>query len=196
MLLASSAEEVDLLRRFTLLLALICCICAVCIAGCGSSSSSSSSAASSGAVTTSSSAASTHFAKTKFVLHAGLAFGAFHHWIYKPIRAGDLRHPFSHKVTLIKAGLASAFVYHELKLAAEDVKSSPTLSKLFSPLTAAADKINSLKSSITNGSANESDINNINSQLGNISSTASAHGQPITETTPSLSQLNAGSSSS
>ncbi len=147
-------------------------------------------------MTATSSAASTHFAKTKFAIHAGLAFGAFHRWIYKPIRAGDLRHPLSHKATLIKAGLASAFVYHELKLAAADVRSSPTLSKLFSPLTAAADKIKSLKSSITSGSVNESDIDNINSQLGNIGSTASANGQPITESTPSLAQLNAGSSSS
>jgi hypothetical protein len=28
------------------------------------------------------------FAKTKFVLHAGLAFGAFHRYLYKPYQAG------------------------------------------------------------------------------------------------------------
>ena len=30
------------------------------------------------------------FDKTKFVLHPGLAFGAFHHFIYAPYKAGRL----------------------------------------------------------------------------------------------------------
>lgn len=184
------------MRRFTLLLALIGCIAAVGVAGCGSKSSSSSSAAtaanSSAAAT---STASTHFAKTKFVIHAGLAFGAFHRWIYKPVKAGDLKHPLSHKAALVKAGLASAFVYHELKLAAADTKSSKVLSTLFAPLNAAADKIKSLKSSITGGSVNESDIDDLNSQLGQLSNTAASKGQPITESVPSVAQLTAGSSS-
>ncbi len=185
------------MRRFTLLLAIVCSLAALGVAGCGSKSSSSSSTAAAGAsaATSTSGTASTHFAKTKFVIHAGLAFGAFHRWIYKPIKAGDLKHPLSHKVTLVKAGLASAFVYHELRLAAQDTKSSKVLSTLFAPINAVAHKISSLKSSITGGSVNESDIDNINSQLSNISSTASSKGQPVQESVPSLAQLTAGSSS-
>jgi hypothetical protein len=184
-----------MIKRFTPVFALACCIAALGISACGSSSSSSSSAASStSAASASVSSGTKHFAKTKFVLHAGLAFGAFKHWIYNPVKAGDLKHPFSHKVTLIKAGLASAFVYHELKLAAGNVKSSKVLSTLFAPLTIAADKLKSLKSSLADGSVNPSEIDNLNSQFGQISSTASAHGQSITESVPSLSQLQAGSS--
>ena len=82
-----------------------------------------------------------HFAKTKFLLHAGLAFGAFHRYIYKPFRAGVFSHPFLHKLWLIKAGLAALFIRHELRLAATDVRASPLLRKLFSPLTAVANKI-------------------------------------------------------
>jgi hypothetical protein len=33
---------------------------------------------------------SVNFDKTKFVLHAGLGFGAFHHFIYAPYKAGTL----------------------------------------------------------------------------------------------------------
>lgn len=178
-------------RRLSPLFALLGCIAVLGVAGCGSSSSSSSSAAASttSAATASSSSGTTHFAKTKFVIHAGLAIGAFKHWIYNPVKAGDVKHPLSHKVALVKAGLAAAFVYHELRIAAEDVKSSKFLSTLFAPLTAAAAKLQSLKSSLTNGSVNPSDIENLNSQLGQISSTASAHGQSITQAVPSLSQL-------
>lgn len=184
-----------MIRRFTPLFALACCVAVLGISACGSSSSSSSNAASSTtAASGSASSGTTNFAKTKFVLHAGLAFGAFKHWIYNPVKAGDLKHPFSHKLTLIKAGLASAFVYHELTLAAEDVKSSKVLSTLFTPLTVAADKLKSLKSSLTDGSINPSEIDNLNSQFGQIGSTASAHGQSITESIPSLSQVKAGSS--
>ena len=81
--------------------------------GCGSSSHS-----------TAGSQNKIHFAKTKFVLHAGLAFGAFHRWIYKPFKAGELSHPFRHKLVFVKALAAGAFVLHEVKLAREDAAHS------------------------------------------------------------------------
>jgi hypothetical protein len=178
------------IRHLTLILAVTGCLAAFGLYGCGSSGSSSSSAG--GSSVAASSSATTHFAKTKFLLHAGLAFGAFHHFIYDPFKAGDLRHPFLHKLTLIKAGLAALFVYHELKLAAVDVHSSKILSALFRPLTAAADKIKSLRSSIVSGGSGPSGVTGLNSQLTQIGSTASSKGQTIGETVPSASQLASG----
>src|SRR5881275_2563083 len=89
------------------------------LAGCGSSSSSSSAGGGSGSGSTT---GQISHAKTKFVLHAGLAFGAFHRWIYKPAKAGELAHPFQHPLTAAKAALAAAFVYHEVKLALADAQ--------------------------------------------------------------------------
>lgn len=171
---------------------LVGCMAAAGLAGCGSGGSTSSAGAGAGATTPNKASGSVHFAKTKFVLHAGLAFGAFHHFIYKPIKAGALRHPFSHKLTLIKAGLAALFVSHELKLAAADVRSSKLLSRLFSPLTTAADKLKALRGSLASGSANPSDVSGLNSQLSRIGGTAASKGQPISETVPSASQLASG----
>jgi hypothetical protein len=168
-----------MLRRSIVRLAVVGCIAAAGVAGCGSSSSSTSAA----------SGGTTHFAKTKFILHAGLAFGAFHHFILGPVKAGDLKHPFSHKLTLIKAGLASLFVYHELKLAATDAKSSKILRVLVSPLTLAAAKLHALKSSLTSGSANPQVVTNLNSSLGQIGRQAAAAGQPISDSVPSVAQL-------
>jgi hypothetical protein len=176
------------LRRATVIILLVVSIGAAGLAGCGSTGSSSTSAS----VTAASSAGGTHFAKTKFVLHAGLAFGAFHHFIYGPVKAGDLHHPFEHKLTLVKAGLASVFVYHELKTAAQDAHSSKILSTLFAPLSAAADKIKALGGSLTGGSASPSEVNSLSSQLTQIGSTAASKGQSITEAVPTASQLTSG----
>jgi hypothetical protein len=174
-----------MLRRSAMLIAVVACLAAFGVSGCGSKSNSSASGGSAAVATT-------HFAKTKFLLHAGLAFGAFHHFIYEPIKAGDLKHPFSHKFTLIKAGVAALFVVHELKLAAVDVKSSKILSTLFAPLTFVANKLSALKSSIVGGSANPSDVTNLNGSLSQISSTAASHGQSISDAIPSASQLASG----
>jgi hypothetical protein len=104
-----------MLRHSLALLGVIACLAGVGLAGCGSSSTSKSPSV----ANTTSTTGSTHFAKTKFLLHAGLAFGAFHHFIWKPIRDGALAHPFRHKLALIKAGLASLFVAHDLKQTAQ-----------------------------------------------------------------------------
>jgi hypothetical protein len=60
------------------------------LAGCGNATKTVSSTGPNGQATTQT-VPNVHFAKTKFVLHAGLAFGAIHRYIYKPLRAGALR---------------------------------------------------------------------------------------------------------
>lgn len=164
-------------------------------AGCGSSSSSTSApAASSPPASATSTPASTtsttgtvKLAKTKFVIHAGLAFGAFHRWIYKPIKSGELTHPLSHKLTTTKAALAAAFVYHELKLALSDAQADPTLSKLVAPVTALQTKIKDLGSSVKGGNTAsvEQQVTQANDSVSSISSQSASSGQPITETVPS-----------
>ena len=128
--------------------------------------------------------ATTKLAKTKFVLHAGLAFGAFHRWIYKPAKAGDLSHPLEHKLTTLKAALAAAFVYHELKLALADAQADPTLSKLVAPITDLQNKLHGLAGSVKSGGASAGDVAGLDSSVSSIKSLAASAGQPITEQTP------------
>ena len=160
------------------------CLTGVALSGCGSSAVSSSSGG--GATGT------VHLAKTKFLLHAGLAFGAFHRYVYKPFRAGVFSHPFLHKLSLIKAGLAALFIRHELRLAATDVRSSPALRKLFSPLTAVANKIGALRHGLVSGSVGAGALNGVQSGLSSISSSAGGHGQSIRDLVPSSGQLAGG----
>ncbi len=151
-------------------------------AGCGSKSSSGTTQSS--ASTTGTTNTISH-AKTKFVLHAGLAFGAFHHWIYLPAKAGDFAHPFLHKLTVIKAGLAGLFVYHELKLALQDARADPTLSKLVSPVTALDNKIHSVATSLKGGHPDVSAIAQSNSSISSVGQLASNAGQPVRDLLPS-----------
>ena len=162
------------------------------VAGCGSKSSSSSSSSSggSGAAAQSSSAPAkkTHFAKTKFTLHAGLAFGAFHRYIYKPFKRGDfsggLRH---HKAALFKGALAAAFSYHEVRLALNDARSSRILRTLLKPLLALQTKLSSLRQGLRRGSASPATITSANTDTGLIRSESARRGQTIQDQpTPQL----------
>jgi len=173
--------------RYPVSLVVVLSVLALAIAGCGSSSSSSTASSAASANPTAagtSTTATTKFAKTKFVLHAGLAFGAFHRWIYKPAKAGNLSHPLEHKLTTLKAALAAAFVYHEVKLALADAQASPTLSKLVAPITALQNKLHGLSGSVKSGGVSAADVGDLDSTISSIKDQAASAGQPITEQTP------------
>lgn len=79
------------------------------------------------------------FDKTRFVLHVGFAYYAFHHWVYKPFKAGDFASGAHHRLlNLGKAALAILFTVHELKKAYKIATSShsATLHALVAPITA------------------------------------------------------------
>jgi hypothetical protein len=159
-------------------------------AGCGSGSSSSSSS-SGGSSGTTSTASVGHLPTAKFVLHAGLAFGAFHRYIYKPFKAGDL-HGFTHKLTIVKAALAGLFAYHELKLAIKDAQASPKLAKLVAPVTALADKLKALGASVKSGNADTSSIDSANGSVSSLSNLAKRAGLSVPAQEPSAGQLAGG----
>ncbi len=149
------------------------------VAGCGKSSSSSNGASGGGSTaaqstsstpqsaSSASGADKTHFAKTKFVLHAGLAFGAFHRYIYKPFKA--------------------AFAIHETRVALNDARSSAVLSKVLSPLLALQTKLTSLRGGLRSGRADPAAIQSANSDAASAGAASKSAGQPVTDQpTPSL----------
>ncbi|MGI8902215.1 MAG: hypothetical protein ACR2IP_00790 [Solirubrobacteraceae bacterium] len=181
-------KHLDLTRRRRSLrvpmIGMLLVVLALAAAGCGSSKSSSPSGSAAGGSAGGATTSHVALAKTKFVLHAGLAFGAFHRYVYKPVKAGDLAHPLTHKLALVKAGLASAFVYHELKLALHDAQSSPTLSKLVSPITALQAKISGLGSGVKHGQVDPGQLSQADGSISSIKQQSSSAGSPIMEQTP------------
>lgn len=126
---------------------------------------------------------STNFAKSKFVLHVGLAAGTFHRYLYKPFKAGTFTKGASGRVSsLVKGGAIALYDEHEIRLAIQDVKANPTLCKaLVKPLSSVADKFGAMKSKLAGGDT--SALDSANSDLATIASTSAKDGDPITEST-------------
>ncbi len=123
----------------------------------------------------------TSFAKTKFLLHTGLAFGAFHRYLYKPFQAGDFKSGAHGRIaSFVKAGTSALFIKREVRLASEDVKANPTLCKaIAAPLKTVGDTISGAVTSLKGGNA--SGITAVQSAVTAAESNASSAGTPIKE---------------
>lgn len=157
------------------------------LAGCGSSSSSTSTNTSnaSSAATTASSSPS-QLATAKFVLHAGLAFGAFHRYIYEPLKAGKFKSLLRHKLAVVKASTAAVFVLHELKLASAAAQASPSLSKLIPQLTILTSGFTSALLRLKAGNFKPAEIESAIPGIESIKGGASAVGVTVKEAAPAL----------
>ena len=133
---------------------------------------------------------SVNFDKTKFVLHAGLGFGAFHHFIYAPYKAGTLHGV----VPLGKAGLAALFAVHEMKLAKADAESSPTLCHLAAPFDKASAAISGSASQIKSGKVSSQDMDTMNNDVNAVQRGAQDDGVSAPDQVPTDAQLASGGS--
>lgn len=128
-----------------------------------------------------------HFAKTKFLLHAGLAFGAFHRYILKPYEAGSFASGASGRTrALIKAGAAGLFDVHEVKLAAQDASSDPTLCHLAAPFDALATGLTAIAAKFRSGGFNPSDLTLLSGSVDSLQQQAAGLGVKIKDHTVNL----------
>ncbi|MBO0853298.1 MAG: hypothetical protein J2P18_05970 [Nocardia sp.] len=123
----------------------------------------------------------TAFAKTKFVAHSGLAFGAFHRWLYKPYKAGTFKKGAKGRITgFIKGGLAALFVKREVRLALADAKANPTLCKSISaPLGKLGDSVQGAFDKLKGGDGSQMD--SLNSTITQAENSSKADGVEIKE---------------
>ncbi len=123
----------------------------------------------------------TNFAKSKFVLHTGLAFGAFHRYLYKPFQAGTFKSGAHGRITaFVKAGAAALFIKREVRLASEDVQANPTLCKTIGrPLQAIGDQVSSVVDKLKSGDT--SGIGVLEGLVQTVKSKASSAGTTIQE---------------
>lgn len=123
----------------------------------------------------------TPFAKTKFLLHAGLAFGAFHRYLWKPYQAGTFGKGADGRVTaFIKGGLAALFVKREVRLASEDVKANPTLCRnIAAPLASIGNEVQGAVDKLKGGDTGA--LSRVDSTITSAESASSKGGAPIVE---------------
>jgi len=186
--------------RRTITILAIAALALLGLGACGSSKSSSSGGGSNASQSSGAGQASTtpsgqpagssdrkvRLAKTKFVLHAGLAFGAFHRYIYEPFRSGRFAGGgrVRKSVIVVKGAAAGLFAYHEVKLALTDAHSSPLLSKLVSPLTALSSGLQGIAGKLKRGQASPTEIQQSNSQIDSVRQQSAASGAPVSDRTP------------
>jgi hypothetical protein len=122
--------------------------------------------------------------KTRFLLHVGLAYFAFHHWIYNPYKAHAFAKGASGRTkAIIKAGIAALFAVHQLKVAYGIAKSShsATLHALISPISKFMAALQAAGSRFKSNPNSYSDavVNGLNGDAGSLSSAASKAGANI-----------------
>lgn len=129
-------------------------ILALLAAGCGNKTKTVTTSGANGKKTTQT-VPDVRFAKTKFLLHSGLAFGAFHRYILKPYRAGAFRKNAPGRTkALAKGGVAAVFAVHELKQARRAALSDDRLRPLANRLDGATSRLGSLGGALKGGSLN------------------------------------------
>jgi len=122
-----------------------------------------------------------NFAKSRFVLHTGEAFGAFHRYLYKPYKAGSFHKGSPGRLkAFVKAGAAALFIKRQVRLATEDVKANPTLCKaVAAPLAKVGDTISGAVSKLKGGDA--SGITDANTSIDGIKSSSASNGVAVKE---------------
>jgi hypothetical protein len=130
-------------------------------------------------------AARTHvqlFDKTRFLLHAGAAYFAFHHWVWTPFKSGKFSSGVSGRTkNIVKAGLATLFTYHELKVAygIANTSNSGLLKTLVKPLNALMASAQALGTKLKSGDLNPADLTNFSNATGAFSKLAGGAGAQI-----------------
>lgn len=122
------------------------------------------------------------FDKTRFAFHLGLAYFAFHHFVYKPYKAGSFKAGASHRTSsIIKAGVALLVTYHELKKAYDIAKgsSSGVLRALVKPLTGLITTANSVANKLRGGQYNDAEVKGIIDSANSFSKQATHNGISI-----------------
>jgi hypothetical protein len=167
------------------LLSVVLVLVALAAAGCGSSAqTSTTTSTATGASTVAASPAQT--ATAKFVLHAAVAFGAFHRYIYTPLKAGELKSLAGHRPVVARAAAAAFLVGHELKLATAAAKASPALNALDTQLAVLSDGFAAALVRLKAGHFNPVEIQTAASAIEGIERGAAAAGAPIAEHVPAV----------
>lgn len=182
------------IRRLCVALTL-CCALAAGTTACGSGKSSAQQSADVAtqvaAPSPSTSAQKQKFAKTRFVLNAGLAAGATYEWIVKPWKAGKFKKgAHGRKTSLVKAGLAGVFTYNRLKAAQKNAQGDPALAKALAPLSAGIAALKGLPAKLRNGDQNAA--GSFDDVINKVKDAGKQAGAPVKDQVPSTSQLTKG----
>ena len=126
-----------------------------------------------------------HLAKTKFLLHTGLAFGSIKRWIITPYTEGAFKPGApGRKKALAKAAASGTFAVNELRLARKAALSDDKLRSLADQLGSLTDQASALLPSLASGTLNPASLIGLGGSLAGLAALAKQAGVPITDQLP------------
>ena len=105
------------------------------------------------------------FDKTRFVLHMGFAYFAFHHFVWNRYKEGAFKPGAPKRIrNIIKAGIALLFAYHEVKVSYDIAakSDSKTLHALISPLQKLGTTMSAIGAKFKRGQYSDADVTSLN----------------------------------
>jgi hypothetical protein len=124
--------------------------------------------------------------KTRFLLHAGAGFYAFHHFVWARYKNGGFSASDPHrKSNIVKAGIALLFAYHEFKVAygIASKSSSKTLQVLVMPLNKLGSSVSAVATKLKGGHYSDTDIQSLNDNINSFGKLSGTDGYTIKDTT-------------
>ena len=122
------------------------------------------------------------FDKTRFVLHLGAAYYAFHRWDLKPFQKGQFSAGASGRVgNIVKGGAALLFASHEISVARKiaSTSGSPLLQKLNTGMNNLSSEMTALGTQLKGGQLPTGGLEKLNADTESFKAQAAAAGQPI-----------------
>jgi hypothetical protein len=129
------------------------------------------------------------FDKTRFALHLGAAYYAFHRWDLQPFQKGQFSAGAPGRVgNIVKAGGALLFASHEVSVARKiaATSNSPLLQKLNAGLNSLSSEMTAIGTQLKGGQLPVAGLQKLNSDTESFKSQAAAAGQPIKDVAASI----------
>jgi len=126
--------------------------------------------------------ASAFLDKTRFLVHIGIAYFVFHHWVMNPYREGGFAEGAPHRTAaIVKGGVALLFAMHEVHVSEKIAQKSkdPLLQKLDAGVAGLANSFAAVGQRMKGGQFSPQDINGLDTQTSAVGSQASAGGATI-----------------
>ena len=118
--------------------------------------------------------------KTRFLLHAGLAFGAFHRYILKPLQNGGFTAGANGRTkAFVKAAAAGAFVVREILQMDKFANADKTLCKIVPNVEGVSTAVSGLIDKLKGGTATSTDLTSVSSTFDSLQSQAGSLGATI-----------------
>jgi hypothetical protein len=98
-----------------------------------------------------------HIPRTRVLGDLAISAGAFHRYIYKPIKSGAFSAETKPRkvVTLVKGAVAAAAIYHFMGNAVDNARSDPTLCKYVPAMDQTRAKLNTLSTRLRGGDTSQ-----------------------------------------